>query len=211
MVNIMKFFPDNSDYSLKEFLLTYSNLLENALREIDETALQDTFNCLSKAVQSKATIFTCGNGGSSSIAEHLVCDFIKGAATDSAIEPKVFPLLTTPVITAVANDISYDDIFSFQIEKYADEGDVILCVSSSGNSPNIIKAIESAKRKKMPSISFVGFDGGKASEISDFSVHVSSNNYGICEDAHHILMHVFAQYLRLRNIDDESKLGNIKF
>jgi len=207
----MKFFADNSDYSLKEFLLTYSNLLENALREIDETALQDSFNCLSKAVQSKATIFTCGNGGSSSIADHLVCDFVKGAANDSNIDPRVVPLLSTPMLTAIANDISYDEVFAFQIKQYATKGDILLSISSSGNSENIIRAIEQAKSLGALTISFVGFDGGRAKEISDLCLHISSDNYGICEDAHHALMHIFAQYLRLISIDDKEKIGSIPF
>ena len=115
------------------------------------------------------------------------------------------------MITAVANDISYEDIFSFQLEKYANAGDVLLSVSSSGNSPNIVKAIETAKQMKMLTISFVGFDGGRAKEISEYSLHVNSHNYGICEDAHHVLMHIFAQYLRLNYFDDVSKLGKVKF
>lgn len=207
----MKYFPDNNDYSLQEFLLSYSSKLSQALEELDEKNLDSVFEALAKSIVSKVTIFTCGNGGSSSIAEHLVCDFIKGAATDSKIEPKVIPLLSTPVITAVANDIGYEDIFSFQLEKYGKAGDVLLSVSSSGDSPNIIKAIEAAKRMEMLSVSFVGFSGGKAKEISDYTVHVNSNNYGICEDSHHVLMHIFAQYLRLHFIDDKNKLGSVKF
>lgn len=186
-------------------------MIKEAFEALEEENLELTFNALANSILSKKTIYTCGNGGSSSIAEHLVCDFIKGASTDSEIDPKVVPLLTTPVITAIANDIGYEEVFSYQLEKYASTGDVLLCVSSSGNSPNIIKAIEVANMKEMLTLSFVGFNGGKAKEISDFSLHINSNNYGIVEDAHHILMHIFAQYLRLRYIDDDHKLGNIKF
>jgi phosphoheptose isomerase len=207
----MKYFPDNKDYSLHEFLLSYSSNLNQALDSLEQENLDKVFEALAKSILSQKTIFTCGNGGSSSIAEHLVCDFIKGASTDSKIDPKVIPLLTTPVITAVANDISYEDIFSFQLEKYASSKDVLISVSSSGNSPNIVKAIETAKEMEMLTISFVGFDGGKAKEVSEFSLHIKSNNYGICEDAHHVLMHIFAQYLRLNYLDDENKLGNVKF
>ena len=127
------------------------------------------------------------------------------------MNPRVIPLLTTPVITAIGNDIGYEEIFSYQVDKYASSGDVLLCVSSSGDSPNIIRAIEVANEKGLLTLSFVGFSGGKAKEISDFSLHINSNNYGVVEDSHHILMHIFAQYLRLSNIDDEDKLGNVKF
>ena len=207
----MNYFPDNNNYSLKEFSSKYTSMIKEVLEGLEEENLDLIFNTLGNSILSKKTIYTCGNGGSSSIADHLVCDFVKGAATDSKIEPKVIPLLSTPVITAVANDISYEDIFSFQLEKYGQAGDVLLSVSSSGDSPNIIKAIETAKRMEMLSVSFVGFSGGKAKEISDYTVHVNSNNYGICEDSHHILMHIFAQYLRLHFIDDKNKLGSVKF
>ena len=207
----MKYFPDNNNYSLKEFTAEYTSNIKNVFDDLEDKDMEPIFEALSDSILSKKTIYTCGNGGSSSIAEHLVCDFIKGASTDSEIDPKVVPLLTTPVITAIANDIGYEEVFSYQLEKYASTGDVLLCVSSSGNSPNIIKAIEVANMKEMLTLSFVGFSGGKAKEISDFSLHINSNNYGIVEDAHHILMHIFAQYLRLRYIDDDHKLGNIKF
>ena len=207
----MKYFPDNKDYSLHEFLLSYSSNLNQALDSLEQENLDKVFEALAKSILSQKTIFTCGNGGSSSIAEHLVCDFIKGASTDSKIDPKVIPLLTTPVITAVANDISYDEVFAFQIKQYANKGDILLSISSSGNSENIIRAIEQAKSMGVITISFVGFNGGRAKEISDLCLHISSNNYGICEDAHHALMHIFAQYLRVISIDDKKKIGSIAF
>ena len=184
--------------------------LKNNLRFLNKkinVVTEKIYNCFKK----KNKVLICGNGGSASIAEHLVCDFIKGASTDSLVDPKVIPLLTTPVITAIGNDIGYEEIFSYQVDKYASSGDVLLCVSSSGDSPNIIRAIEVANEKGLLTLSFVGFSGGKAKEISDFSLHINSNNYGVVEDSHHILMHIFAQYLRLSNIDDEDKLGNVKF
>ena len=205
------FFPDNPDYTMDNFISIYADRLNQSLKTLDLQKVEQTFEAISKGIKSKATIYTCGNGGSSSIAEHLVCDFVKGASSDSTIDPKVVPLLSTPTVTAIANDKSYKEIFSYQIKKLGKEGDILLSVSSSGNSENIIEAINTAKLKGLLTISFVGFDGGVAKEISDFSIHVNSNNYGICEDAHHALMHIFAQFLRLTNIDDPDKVGNLKF
>ena len=207
----MQYFPNNNNYTLKEFTSEYTSTIKNVFDNLKDEDMEPIFDALANSILSKKTIYTCGNGGSASIAEHLVCDFIKGASTDSVVDPKVIPLLTTPVITAIGNDIGYEEIFAYQVEKYATSGDVLLCVSSSGNSPNIIRAIEVANEKGLLTLSFVGFSGGKAKEISDFSLHINSNNYGLVEDAHHILMHIFAQYLRLRNIDDKEKLGHIKF
>ncbi len=196
----MKYYPDTNEFSLKEFSLDYVSKIKDIFENLDEDNLEVVFNKLARAIESKKTIFTCGNGGSSSIAEHLVCDFVKGSSTDTSIDPKVFPLLNTPVITAIGNDIGYDDIFSYQIEKYAEPDDVLFCVSSSGDSPNIVKAIEVAKERKLLTLSFVGFAGGKAKDLSDLSIHIKSNNYGVVEDSHHILMHLFSQYLRLSYI-----------
>ncbi len=206
-----KLFPEHNKYSLDEYLSSYSKHLQKALESIDSSQLNYVFEALEKGIDSQATIYTCGNGGSSAIAEHLVCDFVKGASTDSNIQPKVVPLLSTPIVTAIANDVSYDEIFAFQIEKYGNEKDILLSVSSSGNSPNIINAINTAKKMSILTISLVGFDGGRAKDISDLALHVNANNYGICEDAHHALMHIFAQYLRFNNIDDNKKIGQLKF
>ncbi len=205
------FFPDNPDMTFEDFLTNYLERLNNFSESLDLQEAVNIIDTLTKNISDGKTIFTCGNGGSASIAEHFVCDLVKGTSTDSTVSPRAIPLLITPLLTAVANDISYDDIFSFQLSKFANKGDILLSVSSSGNSPNIIKAIETAKELDVTSISFVGFDGGKAKEISDFCLHVPSNNYGICEDAHHVLMHVISQYIRLASIEDKSKLGKIKF
>ena len=111
----MKYFPDSKDYTLHEFLLSYSSNLNQALELLEEENLDKVFEAIAASIQAKATIYTCGNGGSSAIAEHLVCDFVKGASTDSTIEPKVVPLLSTPILTALANDIGYDEVFSYQV------------------------------------------------------------------------------------------------
>ena len=139
------FFPEKPNYTLAEFVSSYSERLYKALETLDGEQIKNVFEALARSIQSGVTIYTCGNGGSSAIAEHLVCDFLKGASTDSTIQPKIVPLLSTPIVTALANDISYDEIFSYQIQKYGNENDVLLSVSSSGNSENVIRAIQAAK------------------------------------------------------------------
>ncbi len=205
------FFPNNSEITFEEFLKSYMERLRSSSELLDIKKAISIIEVLVDNIKSGGTIFTCGNGGSAAIADHFVCDLVKGTSSDSKLNPKAIPLLMTPLLTATANDISYDEIFSFPLSKFGREGDILLSVSSSGNSANIIKAIEMAKKLKLISISFVGFDGGKANVISDYSLHIPSDNYGICEDAHHVLMHVISQFIRLTSIDDKSKLGNIKF
>ena len=205
-------FPNAKSIDLTNFLSGYMNEIQKGFESIDVDNLEKIVNVLDSAIKRNSTIYTCGNGGSSSIAEHFVCDFLKGASTETSIQPIIHSLSSnTPTLTAVANDISYDDIFSFQLEKYGKDGDILLCVSSSGNSPNIIKAISMAKLKNIESISFVGFVGGDAKNISDNCIHIPNKNYGIVEDVHHSLMHMLAQYIKLKNLVDKKNIEQTVF
>ena len=117
----------------------------------------------------------------------------------------------TGIITAYANDISYEDIFSFQLKKYATNKDLLICISSSGQSPNIIAALKQAKNMGVKTISFVGFSGGKAKVMSDYCIHIENNNYGVVEDVHQSIMHILAQYIRLNNLDSSKSLEETVF
>lgn len=205
-------YPKECKDDLQAFFSIYRNQLGVGLDAIDPEYLENIVNILEKAIKSEKTIFTCGNGGSSSIADHFVCDFLKGTSTNSTVQPIIYSLASsTPTITAIANDISYDDIFSYQLSKYGSSGDILLSVSSSGNSPNIIKAIENAENQNITTISFVGFDGGDAKTKSDYCIHIPVNNYGVVEDIHHSLMHMLAQYIRLRNLEYDCDEENVVF
>lgn len=205
-------FPNKDSFQLSNFLSGYNDELQRGFKSIDVSNFEDIKNLLESAIKTNKTIYTCGNGGSTAISEHFVCDYLKMTATGTNIQPLVHSLSSNvPTITAIANDIGYEDIFSFQLDKFAKTGDVLLCVSSGGNSPNIIKAIEMAKNKKIKSIALVGFEGGKAKKISDYCIHIPSNNYGIVEDLHHIIMHILAQYIRLTNFNSKEDIENTIF
>ena len=103
-----------------------------------------------------------------------------------------------PLITAIGNDISYEEIFRQQLVYYLQPGDAVLLVSSSGNSPNVVRACQYAKERGAPTIAFVGFKGGELKRIADYVVHVEIENYGIAEDTHQSFMHVLTQYLKLK-------------
>ena len=204
-------YNENENY-LDIFLSKYKDDLKSGLDSITIESLEEIANILESSIISGSTIFTCGNGGSSAIAEHFVCDFLKGTSMDTSIQPIIHSLTSnTPTITAIANDIDYSEIFSYQIKKYGNVGDVLLSISSSGNSPNIIEAIKEAKLANLKTISFVGFDGGKAKEISDQCIHIPIKNYGVVEDIHHSLMHILAQFIRLRNLNNKEDVENIVF
>jgi len=205
-------FPTKKHTDLSAFLLGYSKEITKGFNSINLEELELIQKLMDKTIKNGNTIFSCGNGGSSAISDHFVCDFLKGAATDTKIQPIIHSFTSnTPTLTAVANDISYDDIFSFQLKKYATNKDLLICISSSGQSLNIIAALEQAKKMGIQTISFVGFSGGKAKEISDYCIHIENNNYGIVEDVHQSLMHMLAQYIRLNNLDSSKSLEETVF
>lgn len=205
-------FPNNRHIVLKEFLRDYSSEITKGFKSINIEEIEKIAELINNTVKQGYTIFSCGNGGSSAISEHFVCDFLKGASTDTSIQPIIHSFTSnTPTLTAVANDISYEEVFSFQLQKYASSEDILISISSSGNSPNILKSIETAKDIGMKTISLVGFDGGKAKEISDYCIHIETDNYGIAEDLHQSLMHILAQYIRLINLKESKTAESLTF
>ena len=146
----------------------------------------------------------CGNGGSAAIANHLLCDFQKGIQTDTAVKPRVVSLSSHPeLITAIGNDIGFEDIFVFQLRTMARPGDVLMTISSSGNSENIVRCMKWAKDNGVPTIALVGFSGGRSGNMADVTIHVAAKNYGTVEDVHQSVMHLLAQYLRQSHMNDE--------
>jgi phosphoheptose isomerase len=130
--------------------------------------------------------------------------------TDNNLCPKIFSLSSSnELLTAISNDISYDKIFSYQLKVLASSGDILLVISSSGNSKNLIEVIKAAKKMKIKIISFTGFDGGIIKRISDYNLHFNYKNYGISEDLHHISMHLICQYIRMKYSNKDVK--KIKF
>lgn len=205
-------FPNKKHLKIDQFVKDYSSEMQNAYDSIDLSELDKIATLLIGSIRNKNKIYTCGNGGSSAISEHFVCDFLKGSSTGTDIQPHIHSLSSNvPTLTAVANDIDYESVFSFSIERYGEKGDILICVSSSGNSPNIIKAIKTAKELGMITVSFVGFKGGMARDESDYSIFIPSENYGVVEDTHHSLMHILSQYVRIKTLTNEEDLGNVVF
>ncbi len=145
-------------------------------------------------------IFTIGNGASASIAQHWACDYTKGCK-NGGLRPRVISLAANiPLMTAIANDISFDDVYSFQLDALGQEGDVLVAISSSGNSPNVVKAIETAKSLKIKTIALTGFKSdNKCTQLADISLHVDIQEYEATEDVHQAIMHMIAKYIRNRN------------
>lgn len=178
----------------------YRNKLDDGLKNLDHFMFKEVVNVLVNAFNARANIFVCGNGGSAAISEHFTCDHSKGINSNTNYFPKFISLTSNvSLLTAYANDNGYTNVFSEQINNFAENGDVLIAITSSGNSPNIIKAVDTAKNLGLTVITFTGFDGGIVRNKSYYNFHIPVNNYGVVEDCHHIIMHMLAQYIRKRD------------
>jgi D-sedoheptulose 7-phosphate isomerase len=174
---------------------------------IDHAKFKKAADILCKAIKERRNIYTIGNGASASIAQHWACDYTKGC---SQLEPEMGNFLKVrvqslaaniPLMTAISNDISYDEVYSYQLERLGAPGDVLITISSSGNSPNVVRAIEAAIKEKMFVITLTGFDGGESKRLADeylhgVNVHVDCPEYEAAEDCHQAIMHMLAKYIR---------------
>jgi D-sedoheptulose 7-phosphate isomerase len=204
-------FPNRRHPSTGDYFDQYASELATALASIDRAQLDAAVEILEGAHRRDATIFCCGNGGSASIANHMVCDHQKGVNCDTVLLPRVISLSSNvELITAVTNDIGYADVFAFPLRIHGRKGDVLVAVSSSGKSENILRVLTAAKALGMKTIAMTGFDGGGSRKLADVAIHVDGWNYGVVEDAHQACMHVLAQYLRHSSIPEEL-LGERRF
>jgi D-sedoheptulose 7-phosphate isomerase len=184
---------------INQRLSNYANRVNAGLESVDKEQLQKVLETLELAYKKRLPVFVCGNGGSLTMSDHFHCDHAKGTHYDAHLRPRIEPLTSGSILTAIANDIGYDDVFAFQLSMKGSAGDILVAISASGNSPNIIRAINQAKKLNMDVIAFVGFDGGKAADLADMVLHVQEDNYGIIEDCHQCLMHIIAQHIRETN------------
>lgn len=204
-------FPIKRYKEFKNYYYDYSSLLGNFLNKNFLEDLEKAVNLIESKINKNKTIFVCGNGGSSAIANHYVCDYLKLLTSETNLKTKVFSLCShSDLISALSNDISYDKVFSYQLEAMGSNGDLLIIISCSGNSKNVKEALKIAKLKKIPTIAFCGFDGGYIKKNSDISVHVNINNYGITEDIFHIYMHIIMQFLRQKYLKSKN-IEKIKF
>jgi D-sedoheptulose 7-phosphate isomerase/D-glycero-D-manno-heptose 1,7-bisphosphate phosphatase len=187
----------------------YSDELHAAMRTVDPSRFHAAAALLNDAHDRDATVFACGNGGSASIANHLQCDHVKCVGQGTDLRARVFSLSTNvELFSAIANDNGYEHVFEHQLASVARPGDLLIAVSSSGRSPNIVRALEWASTHGIRTIALTGFKGGRARELADVSIHVESGNYGIVEDAHQACMHVLAQYVRQSRMTAEAVVAS---
>jgi phosphoheptose isomerase len=194
-------FPNRKYPNAGAFVTDYARLVAAGLTSVRSSEIDRAVAVLKHAIQGDRLIFACGNGGSAAIANHLTCDCSKGIATNTTLRPRVMSLsATVELITAIANDVEYAEIFTQQLKNAARPGDVLVTISSSGDSENIVRAIAWARDNGMATIALSGFSGGRSAATADISLHVAAENYGIVEDVHQALMHILAQYVRMSEV-----------
>jgi len=190
-------FPAQAYPSAATYFAAYRAANAAAAGSVDPAALDRAADLLAAACAAGRTVFTCGNGGSAAIANHMQCDHVKGIRTATTLSPRVISLSSNvELLTAVANDIAYSEIFAYQLSAQARTGDVLVAISSSGRSPNIVAALQWARANQLRTIALTGFRGGGARALAEVSLHVHGMNYGVVEDQHQAIMHALAQYLR---------------
>ena len=182
----------------QSFINNYLLDLTNSIKKSNMSAIEKAADKIHETVKKKKTIYVCGNGGSAAISNHYVADYLKFLRQHTNLKPKVISLASNlETITAISNDFSYDQVFKYQAESLFEKNDLLIIISSSGNSKNVKEVVKFSKKKGVKVIGFSGFDGGYLKKNSDISIHIPAKNYGISEDSHHILMHIILQYLIL--------------
>ena len=182
-----------------DFIELYNSEYIECLKSLDKTLLIKLFDLLNET-KSTNNVYVLGNGGSAASASHWVCDFNKGINYKDSERLKMFSLTdNTPILTALGNDISYDDIFVEQLKNFIEDGDLVIGLSVSGNSQNIVKALDFAQKSNATTFSIIGDFDGKMQRYSNYSLIVPSQNYGVVEDIHMYICHVISQYMSKLN------------
>lgn len=192
--------------SIASYASDYFKYIANVLSQIDTSEVEIFIQQLLAARERGSTIYFIGNGGSAATASHFANDIGIGTRATEKSFKAVSLTDNQAVITAIGNDFGYDNIFLKQLELYLDKGDVVVAISASGNSMNLLKAVDYANHRGAITMGLTAFDGGELKKISRLGVHVPCNKgeYGPAEDAHMILDHLAATFLKQYCLDEVS-------
>jgi len=178
-----------------DYLKEYKRLSLATLSQIDEKQVAELIESLQEARNSGKQVFLCGNGGSASTCSHFANDLGKGASLRSPERFRVFSLTDCiPWMTALANDLDYSDIFVEQLKNFAGPGDVLLAISGSGNSENVLKAVRWGNDNDLVTIGLTGRPGGELGSLAKSVVFIESSHMGRIEEGHFLLQHLIGYY-----------------
>jgi D-sedoheptulose 7-phosphate isomerase len=177
------------------FPFSYKSAVLNAIDCIDLEKVGQAIEIFRRAREEGRRIFVCGNGGSASTASHFVCDMVKGASYGRASRFRIMALTDSPpTITAYSNDVGYECVFVEQLKNFAEPGDVVMAISGSGNSPNVLRAVEYGNALGCRTIGLTGRNGGALGRMAELNLQVSEPHMGRIEDAHLIVTHMICYY-----------------
>ena len=177
------------------FPTSYKAAVLNAIETIDLEKVGQSIEILRRAREEGRHIFVCGNGGSASTASHFVCDMVKGASHGRPSRFRIMALTDSlPTLTAYSNDVGYECVFVEQLKNFAEPGDVVMAISGSGNSPNVLRAVEYGNAIGCRTIALTGRNGGELGRMAHLNLQVSHPHMGRIEDAHMIVTHMICYY-----------------
>jgi D-sedoheptulose 7-phosphate isomerase len=178
-----------------QFPQRYKADLLKAIETLDLSKIDAIIQVLRDARDAGRSIFVCGNGGSASTASHFVCDMVKGASFERSVRFRIMALTDSlPTLTAYSNDVSYECVFAEQLKNFARPEDVVIAISGSGNSANVLRAIEYGNSIRCMTIALTGRDGGKLGPMAKLHINVSNPHMGRIEDVHMVVMHMVSYY-----------------
>jgi D-sedoheptulose 7-phosphate isomerase len=197
-----------SEGSLTRFIADYVERLQEVIADLPLDRIEQIGEIIYRAYENRKQLFIIGNGGSAATASHMACDMAKNTITAHAPRFRILSLTdNTPLLSALANDVGYEHVFTEQLVNLVQPGDVLVALSASGNSPNVVGAMHYARERGATIIALLGFDGGRAAKLADECVVVPSRDYGIVEDIHLILNHTLVGYFQRRLKGYEPSFG----
>lgn len=187
--------------TLTQFVNAYRTGFTAVIDAMDVDEIERVVQMVCDAFEQGRRVFIAGNGGSAATASHMACDLAKTTLGKAQALPakRVRAIALTdnaPLITAWGNDVSYDIVFAEQLRNLADAGDLLIVITASGNSPNILEAVKAAKAIGMTTAGLLGFEGGKVRPMLDHAVVVRSSHFGYIEDAHSVINHLITDHLK---------------
>ncbi|WP_242869870.1 SIS domain-containing protein [Desulfitobacterium hafniense] len=190
-------------HDFKDDIKVYFEQVITVICRLDVEELNAALNAIADAWERSADIYVFGNGGSAATASHMTNDFNKGISEMVGKKFRMHCLCDNfATVMAIANDISYDEVFCFQLEGVLREGDLIIGISGSGNSMNVIKAVEYAKSMGVKVIGITGYNGGRLKELADYHMDTGVDDMQITEDIHMIFDHMMMRVLGIRLKND---------
>jgi D-sedoheptulose 7-phosphate isomerase len=190
-----------SAHAVDTFVEAYFDRLTSCIRDVPTDRVQAVCEVLYRAYLNDKQVFVVGNGGSAATASHMAADIAKNTLSPNMRRFRIMSLTdNTPLLTALGNDLGYDRVFSEQLTNLIRPGDVLVTISGSGRSANVLEAMRCARAHAATNVALLGFDGGEARELADEYVLVPSDDYGVIEDIHMILSHALTGFFK-RQLD----------